>query len=228
VPFRIVRVDVGDGPNLEARARAARQGALPDGHLTGHTADDQAETVLINLLRGAGVDGLAAMAPSTRRPLLALRRVETRALCAALGIDPVEDPTNRDRRFLRNRVRAELIPLLDDLAGRDVAALLARTADVLRDDAEVLDHVAAALDPTDARALAAAHPGIARRALRRWIGGDGHPPDRATVERAWAVVVGRHRACELGGGRRLQRRDGRLSITASSGVASSNGDRRSR
>src|SRR5690606_23396020 len=70
------RVEVTPGPNLEARARAARYRALPDGALTGHTADDQAETVLLNVLRGTGLDGLAGYRPE-RRPLRALRRRET-------------------------------------------------------------------------------------------------------------------------------------------------------
>ena len=74
VDFRCVTVDVRAGPNVEARARDVRLAALPPGTLTGHTADDQAETMLINLLRGAGLDGLAAMGPAPTRPLLALRR----------------------------------------------------------------------------------------------------------------------------------------------------------
>ena len=79
-------VQVEHGPNLEARARAARYGVMPDNVMTGHTADDQAETVLINLLRGAGAQGLGAMRPGFTRPLLALRRSDTHAVCAAAGI----------------------------------------------------------------------------------------------------------------------------------------------
>src|SRR3954447_13204597 len=86
--FAALRVDVAPGSNLEARARAARYAVLPPDVLTGHTADDQAETVLLNLLRGSGLDGLAAMAPGVSRPILALRRAETRALCADVGLVP--------------------------------------------------------------------------------------------------------------------------------------------
>src|SRR5215207_7872562 len=104
VPCAVVVVDIPRGPNLEARARAARRGALPADALTGHTADDRAETMLINLLRGAGLDGLTAMGPAPTRPLLALRRWETRALCQEEGLAPIDDRSNDDRRFVRNRV----------------------------------------------------------------------------------------------------------------------------
>jgi tRNA(Ile)-lysidine synthase len=189
-----------------------RNAAVPAGALTGHTADDQAETVLINLLRGAGATGLAAMHPGPTKPLLALRRSETAALCAARGLEPVADPSNLDRRFLRNRVRHELLPLLCDIAQRDVVPLLVRTADLLRDDDEQLDQLSAEIDATDARALAAAEPALARRALRTWLTGDGYGPDLATLNRALEVARGSATACELGGGRRLERHRQRLEI----------------
>jgi tRNA(Ile)-lysidine synthase len=134
-------VPVEPGPNLEARARAARYAVMPDDVLTGHTADDQAETVLLNLMRGAGLDGLAGMRPG-RHPLLRLRRWETHALCNELDLEVVHDATNSDPAFRRNRVRHELLPLLDAIAERDVAALVARQADLLRDDAALLDELA--------------------------------------------------------------------------------------
>lgn len=203
--FRAERAQVAPGPNLEARARAARYAVLPPGAVTGHTADDQAETVLLNLLRGAGLDGLAGMGRD-RHPILGLRRAETRAVCDAEGLAPVEDPSNLDPVHRRNRVRSELIPLLDAIAQRDVAPLLARQADLLRDEAVFLDDLAGAVDPTNARALAAAPVVLARRALRRWLGeGQDHPPDAATVERALAVARGGSKASDVGAGRRLAR-----------------------
>ena len=215
--FRGVQVAVASGPNLEARARAARYAALPPDVLTGHTADDQAETMLLNLLRGAGLDGLAGMDPE-RRPLRRLRRRETRALCDTLGLEPVEDPSNLDSAFRRNRVRHELLPLLDDIAERDVVPVLARQTDLARHDVALLDELAAALDPCDARALAAAPAPLARRAVRRWLRGGGpggherHPPDAATVERVLAVARGEAVACELPGGWRVARSGGRLRL----------------
>jgi tRNA(Ile)-lysidine synthase len=208
--FRSEQVQVLPGPNLEARARAARYAALPAGVLTGHTADDQAETVLLNLLRGAGIDGLAGMRRD-RRPLLSLRRAETHDLCAQLGLEPVDDETNKDRRFRRNRIRHDLLPVLDAIAERDVAELLSREADILRDDADLLDALAREIDPTDARALATAPVTLARRAVRRWLF-DGHPPDSATVERVLAVARGEAVATEIGKKRRVVRHRQRLAI----------------
>ena len=211
--FRAERAHVAPGPNLEARARAARYAALPPDVLTGHTADDQAETVLLNLLRGAGLDGLAGMRRHNR-PLLSLRRAETRALCTELGLRPVQDETNDDLRFRRNQIRHEVMPALDDIAERDVGALLARQADLLRDDADLLDQLALGLDPTDARALRDAPPPLARRAVRRWLA-NGHPPDAATVERVLAVARGDAVATETGDGRRVERHRQRLHLTKS-------------
>jgi tRNA(Ile)-lysidine synthase len=211
--FRAVRVTVDDGPNLEARARLARLDALGPGAATGHTADDQAETVLVNLLRGAGVHGLAGMRAGPAHPLLSLRRHETVALCRHLGLPVVCDPSNRDPRFLRNRVRSELLPLCADLAGRDVVPVLARQAALLAGDADLLDAVADQLDPTDAAAVAAAPPAQARRALRGWLAGDGpHPPSADTVERVLAVARREHRATEVPGGVRVSRSAGRLAM----------------
>jgi tRNA(Ile)-lysidine synthase len=212
--FRAERVRVPAGPGLEARARAARYAVLPVGVLTGHTADDQAETVVANLLRGGGLDGLAGMRRDpdrVRRPLLALRRTETEAVCAAVGLRPVRDPSNLDPAFTRNRIRHEVLPLLDAVAGRDVTAVLARQAPLLADEAAFLDDLASGVDPTDARALVAQPVVLARRAVRRWLRAE-HPPSSAEVERVLAVARGEAVACEIGGGRRVVRRAGRLRV----------------
>ena len=205
------RVTVDDGPNLEARARAARLAALPSGVLTGHTADDQAETVLLNIMRGAGLDGIAGMRRSPQKPLLALRRSETHELCRVAGITVAVDESNADPRFRRNRVRHELIPLLDEIAQRDVSALLAREAELVSDDEHFLDDLAAAVDVHDARALAAAPVPLARRAVRRWLS-DPYPPDSATVERVLEVARGAHPGCDVGRGRRVIRSRQRLEL----------------
>ncbi len=189
--FRALNAMVGLGPNLEARARTARRAVLPKGAATGHTMDDQAETVLLRLLRGTGPDGLAAMRPGPEHPLLALRRKEALGVTLGAGLEPLEDPSNVDPSIQRNRVRHELLPLCSELAGRDVTPLLARLALLAGEDADWLGAKAADLDPTDAAEIAAAPAPIARRALRGWLRGDGpYPPDLAAVERVLAVARG--------------------------------------
>ncbi len=212
--FRAETAVVEPGPNLEARARRARRGVLGPGVLTGHTADDQAETMLLNLLRGGAAAGMSGMRPGGH-PLLQVRRSETHALCAALGIETVDDPSNRSPVHLRNRVRHELLPQMDELSRRDLVPLLVRQADVWRDDNDFLDHAASAIDPTNAIALASAPVALARRAVRRWLAAE-HPPDLATVERVLAVARGDAQACETNDGRRISRHHQRLSLDGTS------------
>jgi hypoxanthine phosphoribosyltransferase len=179
----------------------------------------------VNLLRGAGADGLAGMEPGPRHPILGLRRRETHALCAAARLQPVRDESNDDPAFVRNRIRHELLPLCAQVAGRDPVPLLARQAGVLRDEVALLDSLAANLlpDPTDARAVARAERPLARRALRRWLreaGGGEYPPSLAEVDRTLAVAVGTSVGTELTGGRRVRRTAGRLRVEPARGSGS--------
>jgi tRNA(Ile)-lysidine synthase len=173
--------------------------------------------VILNLVRGSGLSGLRGM-PATNRPLIGLRRAETRALCGALGLTPVMDPSNDEPVYRRNRVRNELLPLLDDIAARDVAPIIARQAELLADDDELLHALSASLDPTDAKALRDAPLPLARRAVRTWLrcGSDAeqHPPDAATVERVLAVARGDAAGTDVGGSRRVVRSRGRLTIVS--------------
>jgi tRNA(Ile)-lysidine synthase len=180
-------------------------------------ADDQAETVLLNLLRGSGSSGLAGM-PARRgylvRPLLGVRRADARALCEEHGLVPVDDPSNQDLVHRRNWVRLEALPALSDGARRDLVPVLARQAAVLRAEADLLDELGDALlaqaggiEPA-ARVIADAHPAVARRAVRRWLGTP--PPSLAEVERVLTVARGERRAAQLSGGRRVWRQSGHL------------------
>jgi tRNA(Ile)-lysidine synthase len=221
--FRAERVDVPFGPNYEARARAARYAALERARselgatavLIGHTLDDQAETVLLNLLRGsasAGLGGMAVERDGIVRPLLTLRRVETERLCADLGLEPVRDPSNDDVSLRRSWIRREVLPALSVGTGRDLAPVLARQATLLREESDYLDALARAAWPADgpraARTLAAMPVVLARRAIRAWLGVP--PPTYDEVERVLAVARGRGRAAELAGGRRVWRTGGLL------------------
>ncbi|MBA3488274.1 MAG: tRNA lysidine(34) synthetase TilS, partial [Longispora sp.] len=161
----------------EAAARSARYAALDavaaetgaTAVLLGHTRDDQAETVLLAMARGAGPRGLAGMAPVRgryRRPLLGVARAVVRQSCVDLGLEPWEDPHNFDDRYARARVR-ELI----DTLGDKVVANLARTAALVAMDSTELDAQAARV-PVDAvldvDELTALAPAIRTRVLRRW------------------------------------------------------------
>ncbi|MCJ1715054.1 tRNA lysidine(34) synthetase TilS [Curtobacterium sp. VKM Ac-2922] len=157
-PVTVRRVTVGSDGGPEGAAREARHTAIAHVAsdlgsplvLFGHTLDDQAETVLLGLLRGSGPDSLSGMPPLARRvdgpaygrPLLGVRRHTTRQACAAAGLAPWHDPQNQDTAFTRVRVRNAVMPVLERELGADVAAALARTADQLREDAAALDHFA--------------------------------------------------------------------------------------
>jgi tRNA(Ile)-lysidine synthase len=213
---RSLSAPVAHGADLEARARAARMAVLPPGTLFGHTSDDQAETVVLRLLRGTGPAGLAAMRPE-QHPMLALRRAETRELCTRLGLTTFEDPSNDDPRFTRNRVRHEVLPLLDDVAARDVTPLLCRLAELSAEQADLLGQLAAAEDPTDAARLAALPAPVAAAVIRRWWGevtGAEHPPDAAAVARVRGVAAGAAVGCDVSGGWSVRRSGGRLSLHA--------------
>jgi tRNA(Ile)-lysidine synthase len=185
--------------------------------LVAHTADDQAETVLLNVLRGSARSGLAGM-PARRgpvaRPLLGFRRAETAAICDVLGLDPLHDPMNDDHAFQRVAVRRRVLPLLEGVAGRDLVPVLARQAELLRDESDFLDELARAAWPgtsePSARALAGLPAVLARRAVREWLGPP--PPSSTEVERVLLVAAGDHRATQLAGGRTVRRSAGLLHV----------------
>jgi len=144
------------GWSIEAWATLARGNAANDvrreigGKATaeGHTLDDQAETVLLNLIRGSGLEGIAGIDPGhgehTRlvQPLFDVERADVEAFCRALHLRPRRDPMNADRRYLRAAIRHEVIPVMERETGRGVARSIARTADLLRGDRDELYTVA--------------------------------------------------------------------------------------
>jgi tRNA(Ile)-lysidine synthase len=225
-PVRAVAVTVDGDGGPEAAARTARYTALEKAAadlgaaavLLGHTLDDQAETVLLGLARGSGARSLAGMAPRRGiflRPLLGLRRQATADACAALGLSPWADPHNADRRFARVRVRLDALPALEAALGPGVAEALSRTADQLRDDAEVLEKIG-----SDERTVAAASlaglPGAVRsRVLRSAALAAGCPAGALTaahVTRLEELVTNWHgqRWIDLPGGVRASRRSGQI------------------
>jgi tRNA(Ile)-lysidine synthase len=248
-PVHQVRVDVAGRtagyPGPEAAARQARYAAFEQvlaasgavAVLLGHTMDDQAETVLLGLARGSGARSIAGMAPVTGhylRPLLGLRRQQTVAACAALGLAPWHDPQNQDESFSRTRVRERLLPLMEELIGPGVTESLARTAGLLRADAELLDELAAercaeliggwgpagspvpkAVAVSELAELAAP---IRTRLLKRAAIAAGAPAGSLSaghVADLDLLITGWHgqRWVDLPGGIRCQRRYGRLHFT---------------
>ncbi|MCY4067878.1 MAG: tRNA lysidine(34) synthetase TilS [Acidimicrobiaceae bacterium] len=211
--FELRRVQLEAGPDLEARARSARYAALPDDVLVGHTADDRAETVLFNVGRGGGLAGAAAPHRSVGRPLLGLRRFETRALCRQLGVATVHDPMNDDPSFARVVIRNEVMPALARALNRDPVPLLNRHADLASQALETIAELAESVDPTNAAELSAAAPAVASQALRSWISETvGAVPSAACIDRVLDVAAGRIIATEISGGHRVARTAQRLRI----------------
>jgi tRNA(Ile)-lysidine synthase len=152
LPFHLRAADDAPSPggSVEAWATVRRMNAADDVRreigaevmAEGHTLDDQAETVLLNLLRGTGLDGLAGIWPGEGerpgsalvQPLLDVTREEVEAFCRALGLRPRRDPMNDDLHLLRAAIRHEVIPMLARTTGREVRATIARTASVLHAD----------------------------------------------------------------------------------------------
>ncbi len=229
VPLREVRVQVGAG-NVQAAARRARYAALRAEAArvgavrvaTGHTRTDQAETVLLRLLRGAGARGLAAIPPRRGpviRPLIDRAREEGLAWLARRGLAWATDPSNATPRYTRNRLRLELWPRLLEL-NPSLEVALARTADLLRDDERALAARARAVlgasPEVSVDRLRRLSPAVSRRVIRRLAllaGGRGAVPEAAHVERALALLVGEgDRQVELRAGLVARRRDGKLTV----------------
>ncbi|SCG56406.1 tRNA lysidine(34) synthetase TilS [Micromonospora halophytica] len=238
-PVEAVPVTVAGRPGgPEAAARDARYQALVDAArrhgaaalLVGHTRDDQAETVLLALARGAGPRGLAGMPPRREldgvpllRPLLDVTREQTRKACAALGLTVWEDPHNADPSYARARVRADVLPVLVGALGEGVLDNLARTARLVAADTAALDDLASAALAgarvgADGLAVAvlADLPGAVRtRVLHAWARELGAPPAALShrhVAALDALVTDWHGqgATALPGGLRVARRDGTL------------------
>jgi tRNA(Ile)-lysidine synthase len=208
------------GESVEAWARQGRYAALAEVRqergaaavATGHTADDQAETVLMALVRGGGLEALGGIRPladGVARPLLGVTAEQTRAFCAALHLRPRTDPMNDDPSFLRVAIRTQGLPALRAATGRDVRPTLARTAALLQADGDLLAAMAATaagavVDAGDghairmrADALRALPRPIASRVARRALLDAGVVPTAALVDSTLDLAAGR-------GGRRVQ------------------------
>jgi tRNA(Ile)-lysidine synthase len=223
IDLSVVETRPFPGPAAEGQARLVRYEALEDQLepdewlLTGHTMDDQAETVLGNFLRGSGAVGLAGI-PRRRgriiRPLLGVSRAETRELASLLGLPWTDDPTNLDTSQRRNALRRDVIPYLETRFNPSFRAALIRLASSFEEDERLLEEAAGAVpvEISDSAVripapLLATVPGpvatrVARRALRKIH--DGYPGS-ATEVAAVLSVAGGGRATELAGSVRVER-----------------------
>lgn len=245
---KVAEIASSNSDNLEQAAREARYAFLERTAkrksatyvLTGHTMDDQAETVLLRLMRGSAGSGLGGMeqvrplgkSKSIKlvRPLLWARRSDTEAYCRLRKTEFLTDEMNADQKFARVKVRQQLLPLMQSFNNRIVEAL-SRTASQLREDAAVLlndsdallrraavlDHVE---DETgrpalDVKVLAGAPPALRRRALRQWISearGNARRLEMVHILAVEKLLEGTAggRVVELPGGLRVKRKKGRL------------------
>ncbi|MBQ7346806.1 MAG: tRNA lysidine(34) synthetase TilS [Clostridia bacterium] len=205
----------GRGLEEEARAvryeyfdRLMRERRIPL-LATAHHADDQAETVLFRLCRGTGLGGLAGIAPvrefscgSLTRPLLRMSRKEILDFCTANGLDYVTDSTNADTAYARNRIRADVLPVLDALYP-GAAKRITATADLLREDEKLLSSLAEQLlrDSTaeaglDVAVLRNASVSLCKRALAKWVKqGTGCEAERVHLE-ALMLLLAAETSCE--------------------------------
>ncbi|HJL15067.1 MAG TPA: tRNA lysidine(34) synthetase TilS [Sandaracinaceae bacterium LLY-WYZ-13_1] len=230
VPFVALRVEVPPGASVQAEARRARYAALKTEAArvgasrvaVGHTRDDQAETVLSRILRGAGIHGLASIAPARDdgviRPLIDCARADVHAHAARFSLPRVRDPSNDDAAFERVRLRRELMPILaceDPRLVEHLAALAEEARDVremVRTLSGMLLREARTDDELDAEALKAASRPVRREALAAWVREvTGGAPRRAHVEALEALLDGDGEVL-LPGRRVVSRRADRLAV----------------
>lgn len=235
VSLTVVDATIVDGPDLEARARHARYAAIEaeladeELALTGHTADDQAETVLMRLMRGSGAGGLAGI-PARRgpwtRPFLPFGRSEIRTEAERLGLPFVDDPANEDDRFLRSRVRRRLLPEIQRDFAPGISVDLTRTATLLGRDDDFLTSLSDAIAVSTfsghvalpAAALVSAPVPVATRAIRRALRecGDAYPGSRDDVETV--LDVARTGTTAVIGGDIEVRRESPMVVLVTSGI----------
>jgi len=227
-----VSVEITEG--LEASARKARYEALDSVGIKmnaaaiflGHTRDDQAESVLLGLARGSGTRSLSGMAEINGkyfRPLLSITREQTVSMCQESGLIPWSDPHNQDLNFARVRVRLQAMPILEETIGPGISEALARTAELVRHDADALDAWAereiGQLDLSDLSCdyLADLPRAIRSRIIRAAIYAAGAPSGSISADHVGSIEAlvtawSGQGAAHLPGGVKVERFSGRLSL----------------
>ena len=212
----VARVEVGAG-NLEAAAREARYAALlsyGEDVWVAHTADDQAETLVLGALRG-NPSGMSPRNGRVVRPFLAVRRADTVGACEELGLEPWHDPMNADPAFRRVAVRRQVLPLLGELLGGDAVPALAATADRIAADQALIASLTDLTPTTSCAQLRADAGPVRRRRLAAWLLGEGVPVQGDQLAAVEALVVDWHGQgpVAVAGGRKVVRDGGTLVLT---------------
>jgi hypoxanthine phosphoribosyltransferase len=227
MPLKVVEVEVPDIASPENAARIARYAALEEevgageALLTAHTADDNLETVILNLVRGAGTRGLAGIPRHGRahRPMLGISRDVTREIAALAGLPFVDDPMNLDPALARTHIRTRVVPLLRAL-NPDLVDTVARSSEILSADADLLDSLSASVAPRETPEglavavgeLLALPEAVATRALRSMLAALGAPQTADAVARAMAVARHEAASAQLGRGVVATRRGAMLHL----------------
>ncbi len=211
----VAKVTVGPG-NLEAAARQARYDALLEhgGDVwVAHTADDQAETLLLGALRG-NPSGMAARNGRVVRPFLTIRREDTVGACEELGLAPWHDPMNDDPAFRRVAVRTGIIPALTELIGGDAVPALAATADRISEDRALIEQLTDLTPTTSCAELGRDVGAVRRRRLAKWLLDEGVRVQGDQLAAIEALVTDWHGQgpIPVGGGRAVVRVDGELAL----------------
>lgn len=212
----VARVEVGAG-NLEAAAREARYAALlsyGEDVWVAHTADDQAETLVLGALRG-NPSGMSPRNGRVVRPFLGVRRADTVGACEELGLEPWHDPMNADPAFRRVAVRRQVLPLLSELLGGDAVPALAATADRIAADQALIASLTDLTPTTSCAQLRADAGPVRRRRLAAWLLGEGVPVQGDQLAAVEALVVDWHGQgpVAVAGGRKVVRDGGTLVLT---------------
>ena len=235
VNVEIVRIHVEIVDGLEASARRARYAAFeaaivkhsPDYFFLAHTKNDQAENVLLGLARGSGTRSLSGMADENGiyiRPILHVERSTTEEVCRENDLKPWIDPQNSDESYTRVRARKNVLPILEKNLGPGIVDALARSAKILREDADALDQYAddflnmTGSEDLDTELLGKLPKAVRSRVLRRVILAAGAPSGSITADHVAAVealVTAWHGQGEvsLPGGVKVGRISGRLSLS---------------
>ena len=208
--------------NIEARARDARYIALEqvrkenkfDFVLTAHHLDDYVETFLINLMRGAGssVASLSSKRQNIVRPILHFRKNQLENIVEKSDIEYFSDPSNDSDSFVRNRVRKELIPLMDEISNRDVSPLISKAGQHISRDQKFISTLGAQSwpidDDTSTISLQKLNPAIQNHAIRSWLMGD--MPSTKELTNILAVVNHKITKTQISGDRTIWRKDAML------------------